>query len=107
MKLIENIGVKCLLLVVLLFVSLSSNAKTLTCGLKKVTVQGNQITKIVHEDGTVHTGGSVSKNWKYDGESIKHRLFDKPISCGNKSKTRDEIIAELSGKFTENQAYTE
>ena len=101
MKLIENIWAKYLILVCLLCVSLSSNAQTLTCGLKKVTVQGSQITKIVHEDGTVHTGGSVSKNWNYDGESIKHRLFDKPISCGSMSKTRDEVIAELSGKFTE------
>ena len=100
-KLIENNVAKCSVLVFLLFVSVSSYAKTLTCGLKKVTIQGNQITKIVHEDGTVHTGGSISKNWKYDGASIKHRLFDKPILCGNKPKSRNEIIAELSSKFTE------
>jgi len=100
-SLIDDIRAKYLVFIFLLFVSVSSNATTLTCGLKKVTVQGNQITKIVHEDGTVHTGASVSKNWKYDGTSIKHRLFDKSISCGNKPKSRGEIIDELSGKFTE------
>jgi hypothetical protein len=100
-SLIDDIRAKYLVFIFLLFVSVSSNATTLTCGLKKVTVQGNKITKIVHEDGTVHTGASVSKNWKYDGASIKHRLFDKSISCGNKSKNREEIIDELSGKFTE------
>ena len=101
MSLIDEIRVKYFVLIFLLFVSVSSNATTLTCGLKKVTVQGNQITKIVQEDGTVHTGASVSKNWTYDGTSIKHRLFDKSISCGNKPKSREEIIDELSGKFTE------
>jgi hypothetical protein len=100
-SLLEDIGAKYLVFIFLLFVSVSSNATTLTCGLKKVTVQGNQITKIEHEDGIVHTGASVSNNWKYDGTSIKHRLLDKSISCGNKPKSRDEIIDELSGKFTE------
>ena len=100
-KLINNIEVKFFILFFSLFVSVCSNAKTLTCGLKKVIVQGNQITKIIHEDGTVHSGGSISRNWKYDGASIKHRLFDKPIACGNKPKNREEIITELSGKLTE------
>ncbi len=78
------------------------NAKTLTCGLKKVTLSGNTITKIVHEDGTVHTGHSVSNNWTYDGKAIMHRIMKNPIPCSNKSKSRDEVIAELSGRFSKN-----
>jgi len=85
-----------------LLVSNGASANTLTCGLKTVTLSGNTITKIVHEDGTVHTGGSVSNNWTYDGKAITHRLMNEPISCGNKSKSRDEVIAELSGQFSKN-----
>ena len=35
-----------------LLASSGANANTLTCGLKTVTLSGNTITKIVHEDGT-------------------------------------------------------
>lgn len=79
-----------------------ANANTFTCGLKTVTVSGNTITKIVHEDGTVHTGGSVAKNWNYDGKSITHNLIKDPISCGNKEKSRAEVIAELSSALSKN-----
>lgn len=79
-----------------------ASATTLTCGLKSVTLSGNTITKIVHEDGTVHAGGSVPNNWTYDGKAITHRLMGKPISCGSKAKSRDEVIAELSGRFADN-----
>ena len=85
-----------------LLVSTGANANTLTCGLKTVTLSGNTITKIVHEDGTVHTGGSVSNNWTYDGKFITHRLMNEPIACGSKAKSRDEVIAELSGRFSKN-----
>ena len=85
-----------------LLASSGANANTLTCGLKTVTLSGNTVTKIVHEDGTVHTDGSVSNNWSYDGKSITHRLMNKPISCGNKAKNRDEVITELSGQFSKN-----
>src|SRR5690606_41314871 len=88
----KNIGI---LIAFLLAVSTSVNANTLTCGLKTVTLSGNTITKIVHEDGTIHTGGSVSNNWTYDGKSIKHRLMDDAIPCGTKAKSRDEVIAEI------------
>ena len=102
MSLKDNFVAKFCVVNFLLFVPImSSNAETLICEFKKVTVQGNQITKIEHEDGTVHTGESASKNWKYDGASIKHRLINKSISCENKVKSRNEVIEELSGKFTE------
>jgi len=89
-------------LLVVLLVSTGADAKTLTCGLKKVTLSGNTITKIVHEDGTVHTGGSVANNWTYDGKAITHRIMKKPISCSSKAKSRDEVIAELSDRFSKN-----
>ncbi|MGI2002123.1 hypothetical protein [Shewanella frigidimarina] len=89
-------------LCVLFFLSMSSNAETITCGLKQVVVNENTINKIIHEDGTVHTGVSVSNNWSYDGRAIKHKLLDTPITCSSKPKSRDEIIAELSGKIAEN-----
>ena len=79
-------------------------SETVICGLKTVTVQSGSITQIKHEDGTVHTGGSVSNNWTYNGSSIKHRLFGDPIPCGTKPKTRDETIEELSSRFVENPA---
>lgn len=90
------------LLLFTFIVTTGANANTLTCGLKKVTLSGNAITKIVHEDGTVHTGSSVSNNWTYDGKSITHRIMKKPIPCSSKAKSRDEIIAELSGRFSKN-----
>lgn len=79
-----------------------SNANAITCGLKTITLNGNTIAKIVHEDGTIHTGKSVSNNWSYDGKSITHGLMNETISCGNKAKSRDEIITELSGQFSKN-----
>jgi len=85
-----------------LLASSGANANTLTCGLKTVTLSGNTITKIVHEDGTVHTGGSISNNWTYDGKSITHRIMNEPIACSSKAKSRDEVIAELSGRFSKN-----
>lgn len=93
----KNIGI---LIAFLLAVPTGVNANTLTCGLKTVTLSGNTIAKIVHEDGTIHAGGSVSNNWTYDGKSIKHRLMDDAIPCGTKTKSRDEVIAELSGNFS-------
>lgn len=85
-----------------LLVATSADATTLTCGLKTVTLSGNSITKIVHEDGTIHTGDSVSRNWTYDGKSITHRLMNEPMSCSSTAKSRDEVIAELSGRFSKN-----
>lgn len=79
-----------------------SHANTMTCGLKTVTLSGNKVTKIVHEDGTVHEGASVSGNWTYDGKEITHRLLGTAIPCGTKAKSRDEVIAELSGQFSKN-----
>lgn len=84
------------------FVSISANANTVSCGLKTITLNGSNITKIIHEDGTIHTGRSISENWSYDGKSIKHRLIDDPIPCGNAPKNRDEVIKELSSSFTKN-----
>ena len=91
-----------ILVVLALLAASNANAKTLTCGLKAVTVRGNTITKIVHEDGTVHSGSSLSNNWTYDGKSITHRIMKKPISCSSRGKKRDEVIAELSGRFSNN-----
>lgn len=91
-----------ILIVFTSIVSTGASANTLTCGLKTITLSGKVITKIVHEDGTVHTGGSVSNNWTYDGKYITHRLMNEPIACGTKGKSRDEVIAELSGKFSKN-----
>lgn len=79
-----------------------SNANPITCGLKTITLSGNKLAKIVHEDGTIHTGKSVSNNWIYDGKSITHILTNDTISCGNKAKSRDEIITELSRQFSKN-----
>lgn len=88
-----------IMIVLTFFVSTGADATTLTCGLKTVTLIGNTITKIVHEDGTVHTGASISNNWTYDGRAITHRIMKKPIPCSSKAKSRDEVIAELSGRF--------
>jgi hypothetical protein len=88
------------LCILIFFVSVNSYGETITCGLKTVTVEENVIIKIIHEDGTIHTGGSVSNNWTYDGESIKHRLIDEAIPCGSKPKSRNDVISDLSGKFT-------
>lgn len=79
-----------------------AKAETVNCGLKTITVQNGKINQIKHEDGTIHTGRSVSDNWHYDGKSIKHRLMDDRIPCGTKPKSRDEIIAELSSRFVKN-----
>lgn len=86
-------------MVFIFFTPLNVSAQVLTCGLKKVTIKDGRINKIEHEDGTVHTGVSVSDNWEYDGTSIKHSLLGESIPCGNEPKTRDEIISELSSKF--------
>jgi hypothetical protein len=90
------------ILFLLLFLSKNSIGETITCGLKQVVIQGNAITKITHEDGTVHTGGSVSNNWSYDGKSIKHRLLEDKIPCGGKPKSREETIAAIAESMFEN-----
>lgn len=77
-------------------------AETINCGLKAITVQNGKLIQIRHEDGTIHSGSSVSDNWSYDGKSIKHRLMDDRIPCGTKPKSRDEVIAELSSQFIKN-----
>lgn len=99
-KVNTNKGRRTLYSIILLifFIPTIANCETVTCGLKKVFISGNKITKIIHEDGTVHSGSSVSDNWKYDGKSIKHR-YGKLISCGGKPKSRTEVIAELSERF--------
>lgn len=79
-----------------------AKAETINCGLKTITVQNGKINQIRHEDGTIHSGSSVSENWNYDGKSIKHRLDDDRIQCGTKPKARDEIIEELSSRFIRN-----
>lgn len=79
-----------------------ANSNTLTCGLKTVTVSGKKIIKIVHEDGSVHTGTSITNNWTYDGKSITHRIMKEPLPCGSLAKSREEVIAELSARFTKN-----
>lgn len=79
-----------------------AKAETINCGLKTIIVQNGKIDQIKHEDGTIHSGSSVSDNWGYDGKSIKHRLVDDRISCGTKPKSRVEIIAELSSRFVKN-----
>ena len=79
-----------------------AKAETINCGLKTITVQNGKIDQIRHEDGTIHSGSSVSDNWGYDGKSIKHRLMDDRIPCGTKPKSRDEVIAELSSRFVKN-----
>jgi len=77
-------------------------AETINCGLKTIIVQNGKIVQIRHEDGTIHSGASITDNWLYDKKSIKHRLMDERISCGTKSKSRNEIIRELSSRFIEN-----
>lgn len=89
-----------LFFILIFFFSNSVNAETITCGMKTITLNGNQITKIVHEDGTVHSGNSVSNNWSYDGKSISHRIMKDKINCGGKPKSREDVIKELSGKFS-------
>jgi len=79
-----------------------AKAETINCGLKTITVQSGKLTQIKHEDGTIHSGNSVSDNWSYDGKSIKHRLMDDRIPCGTKPKSRDEVVAELSSRFIKN-----
>ena len=79
-----------------------AKAETINCGLKTITVQNGKIDQIRHEDGTIHSGSSVSDNWGYDGKSIKHRLMDDLIPCGTKPKSRDDVIAELSSRFVKN-----
>jgi hypothetical protein len=89
-----------LVAVLALLASTIVSASTITCGVKTITLSANTITKIVHEDGTVHTGASISNNWTYDGKAITHRLLGERIPCGNRPKSRDELIAELSGQFS-------
>lgn len=79
-----------------------AKAETISCGLKTITVQGGKLTQIRHEDGTIHSGNSVSDNWGYDGKSIKHRLMDDRIPCGTKAKSRDDVVVELSSRFIKN-----
>lgn len=79
-----------------------TKAETIHCGLKTITVQNGKITHLRHEDGTVHSGSAVADNWSYNGKSIKNRYDDKPIQCGTKPKSRDEIISELSSRFVAN-----
>lgn len=74
----------------------------INCGRKAITLKNGNIDKIYHEDGTMHSGASVSKNWNYDGSSIKHRYEDDRIPCGTKPQTRDEIIKDLSSQFVKN-----
>lgn len=85
-----------------LFVHQVAKADTIHCGLKTIIVQNGKINQITHEDGTIHSGSSISENWAYDGKSIKHRLFDESIQCNTKPKTRNEIIEELSSRFIKN-----
>lgn len=84
------------------FMPQTVSAKTIICEMKAITVQNSRIIEIKHEDGTVHTGNSVSENWSYDGKSIKHRLMDERIPCGTKPKSRSEVIQELSSRFSKN-----
>jgi hypothetical protein len=82
--------------------SVSASAEVLHCGLKTVTVNGGKIQKIRHEDGTVHTGDSVSRNWTFDGKSIKHRFHDKSIQCSTgKAPDRKTIISQLAARFAD------
>lgn len=90
-----------LALFVFLFLHQSVQAEILSCGLKTITLKNNQIIEIRHEDGTVHGGGSISRNWDYDGKAIRHIHFGDVIPCGTKPKTRQEIISELSSRFIE------
>lgn len=80
----------------------AAKAEKFNCGLKTISVQNGKIEQIQHEDGTIHSSNSVSDNWGYDGKSIKHRLMDERIPCGTKPKSRDEVVAELSSRFTKN-----
>ena len=89
-------------LVLLLFFGNNATAEVITCGPKTITVEGGKLVRIKHEDGTVHSGGSVSRNWVYDGKSIKHNLLDNKIPCGTKPMTREETVASLSKRFSEN-----
>jgi len=89
-------------LVLMLFFGNNATAEVITCGPKTITVEGGKLVRIKHEDGTVHSGGSVSQNWVYDGKSIKHNLLDNKIPCGTKPMTREETIASLSKRFSEN-----
>lgn len=78
-------------------------AEVLTCELKTVTIENGKPVKIRHEDGTVHSGVSVSGNWKYDGTALQHKSVDSMrYTCGSKPKSRDEVITKLSQRFVEN-----
>jgi hypothetical protein len=90
-----------LALFVLLLLHQCVQAEVLSCGLKTVTLKENKIIQIRHEDGTVHRGSSISSNWDYDGNAIRHIHFGDVIPCGTKPKTRQEIISELSSRFIE------
>ncbi|MBV5336985.1 MAG: hypothetical protein J0653_03105, partial [Deltaproteobacteria bacterium] len=80
----------------------TAQAETIHCGNKTIVVQDGKLTQITHEDGSTHSGGSISENWQYNGKSIKHRLDTKAIPCGTKPKSRDELSAESAAKFTQN-----
>jgi len=79
-----------------------AHAEPLVCGLKTVIINDGKVEQITHEDGTVQRGASVSNNWNFDGKSIKHNLIGDTIPCGGKKKSRDEMITELSSRFTKN-----
>ena len=85
-----------------LFFASSAGATTLYCGSKTVTLSGNTVVKIIHEDGTVHDGASISKWWSYDGKAIMHSRLQERLLCSTKAKSRNEIIEELSGRFSKN-----
>jgi hypothetical protein len=85
-----------------LFFASSAGATTLYCGSKTVTLSGNTVVKIIHEDGTVHDGASTSKWWSYDGKAIMHSRLQERLLCSTKAKSRNEIIEELSGQFSKN-----
>ena len=80
----------------------TAQAETVHCGNKTIVVQDGKLTQITHEDGSIHTGDSVSENWQYNGKSIKHRLETKAIPCGTKPRSKDELAAESAAKFTQN-----
>jgi hypothetical protein len=82
--------------------TVAASAEVLHCGLKTVTINSGKIQKIRHEDGTVHTGGSVSRNWTFDGKSIKHRMDVKSIQCSRgKAPDRKTVISQLAARFTD------
>lgn len=100
---------KKILLLSLIFLNsvVTANSKTLNCGPKEITLSGEKIVKIVHEDGTIHRG-NVSKNWKYDGSSITHKYIGDRLICGGEGKSREEKISDRSNDLldTRNRGYT-